>query len=199
MITLTVTSFHGSAYTGAPLSASFGETGGTIGRAEGNLLVLPDPERTISRVHAQVAWRGGQFVVQDRGSNPIAVNGQVLSTGGEQALRPGDEVLIGGFCLRVAMTTASPESAARAAPPAPDDDIFAGLFGAHGGGSDPLQNPFAAPPPTNVDAGRWAARAPGGNHPLAAPQATGRPGGGIPDDWDPFGTAHRTRCWQSPP
>ncbi len=55
MLTLTVTQFNGTALP-TPIKASFDETGGAIGRAETNALVLPDPERTISRVHARVSF-----------------------------------------------------------------------------------------------------------------------------------------------
>ncbi|RYF67066.1 MAG: FHA domain-containing protein, partial [Comamonadaceae bacterium] len=59
-----------------PLSAQFGPAGGTIGRADTNTLVLTDPDRTVSRVHAQVLCRDGAFFIVDRGSNPMQCNGQ---------------------------------------------------------------------------------------------------------------------------
>ena len=65
------------------LSGHFDETGGNIGRGESNQLVLPDPERTISRVHAQVVFRNGRYAIIDRGSNPISVNGRPLGNGQE--------------------------------------------------------------------------------------------------------------------
>ena len=64
MITLTVASFNGAPLT-QPLTAHFDEMGGNIGRADNNQLVLPDPERTISRVHAQVVFRGGRYAIVD--------------------------------------------------------------------------------------------------------------------------------------
>ncbi|RZL06033.1 MAG: FHA domain-containing protein, partial [Rubrivivax sp.] len=48
----------------------------------------PDPERTISRVHAQVAFRNGGFALIDRGSNPVLINGRALGNGAEAPLRP---------------------------------------------------------------------------------------------------------------
>ena len=78
MITLSVHSLNGLPAADAP-SATFDELGGTIGRAEGNLMVLPDPERTISRVHAKVVFRNGQYAIEDRGSNPILVNGNLVA------------------------------------------------------------------------------------------------------------------------
>src|SRR5439155_1697966 len=42
----------------APLAATFGDAGGDIGRGADCTLVLPDPERRISRRHAHVSCRG---------------------------------------------------------------------------------------------------------------------------------------------
>eukprot|EP01035_Chromulina_nebulosa_P009087 gene9087-12282_t len=63
---------------GQPIAADFGPSGGTIGRADTNTLVLDDPDRTVSRVHAQVLCRDGQYFVIDRGSNPMQCNGVSL-------------------------------------------------------------------------------------------------------------------------
>lgn len=53
-------------YNGAPsvqlISATFDELGGNIGRAEGNALVLSDPGRSISRIHASIVCRGGNIL-----------------------------------------------------------------------------------------------------------------------------------------
>ena len=84
-----------------PRSASFGPEGGSIGRADSSSLVLDDPERTVSRVHAQVLCRGDQFFIVDRGSNPLLCNGHPLGAGNEAALSNGDRLTIGGFELSV--------------------------------------------------------------------------------------------------
>lgn len=177
MITLTVTQFNGAPYAGARLSASFGPAGGTIGRANTNLLVLPDPEKTISRVHVEVVCRGGQFLLIDRGSNPVSINGALLAPGQEAPVQGGEDVLIGAYVLRVDAALQAPP------PPAPRDDPFAALFGAGAaaaGARDPFANPFAPPPPVTPPA-PWSAPTP------RAPAASLAPGGGqIPDDWDPF-------------
>lgn len=177
MITLTVTQFNGAAYAGAPLSASFGPAGGTVGRANTNALVLPDPEKTISRVHVEVVCRAGQFLLIDRGSNPVSINGMALAPGQEAPVRGGEDLLIGAYLLRVEAAPQAP------AAPAPRDDPFAALFGAGalaGGARDPFANPFAPPPPA-APAPPWGAPAP------RPPAASGPPAGGqIPADWDPF-------------
>eukprot|EP01031_Cornospumella_fuschlensis_P017848 gene17848-21835_t len=75
MIRLNVTTFNGLPVS-QPLSAQFDEMGGDIGRADTNQLVLPDPERTISRVHARVLFRANSgFGIVDQGSNAISGNG----------------------------------------------------------------------------------------------------------------------------
>ena len=50
VITLTVIAFNDTPADGT-LQARFDELGGSIGRAATNQLVLPDPERMVSRLH----------------------------------------------------------------------------------------------------------------------------------------------------
>ena len=203
MIVLTVLS-----YSGVPtgnLSASFDELGGSIGRADNNHLVLPDPERSISRIHAKVLFRGGHYAIVDNGSNPVTVNGTAVPMGREQPLQAGDQIQIGGYLLAVSQAA---QAGARAADP------FADLFGDAATGlahpaaaptpwtSPPMiasWPPSAAPAPPPVDsawadpAPAWAAPAPA--PPVWAAPATAAPATGpIPDDWDPFGSDA-----QSPP
>jgi type VI secretion system FHA domain protein len=192
MIVLTVLSYSGAA--ADDLSASFDELGGSIGRADNNQLVLPDPERSISRLHAKVVFRGGHYAIVDNGSNPIAVNGTQLPAGREQTIEPGDKVQIGSYLLAVSL----PASAA-----ARSNDPFADLFGdgAHGlaaPATPAAANPWAAP------AAAWPAAPSPAPAPLAAvafssaatfpaPPAfaasAARPAissaaAGIADDWD---------------
>lgn len=163
MIALTVVSFKAAATTGP--SARFDELGGTIGRADSNQLVLPDPERTISRVHARVLYRNGGYVVVDNGSNPITVNGVVCGSGCEQILKPGDQIQIGDYVIAISddLKTMS-------------DDPFADLFG-DGLAEAPVVartvSPASLPSPSPV-----AASAP--------PPVLGLGIGGIPEDWDLF-------------
>lgn len=111
MIVLAVQSYNGKAVD--PLEAHFDEGGGTIGRADGNLLRLPDPDRTVSRVHANIGWANGLYRVEDRGSNPVLHNGQALGQGQSRVLSPGDELDIGGY--RIAVLADAPEAPAVAA------------------------------------------------------------------------------------
>ena len=198
MIVLTVLSYNGERAQGP--SAQFDELGGTIGRADNNQLVLPDPERTISRIHARVVYRAGRYAIVDNGSNPISLNGIPAGAGREQPLNPGDEVQIGGYVLQ-----------ASAAGAATSDDPFADLFGGAATGlaaprsvpppaasvrpaPQSSQSPFAASAPA-----AWLSPPPASPAPISTPRATApapaalprAPAaaptpGHIPEDWDPF-------------
>ena len=128
----------------------FGPAGGTIGRSDTNTLVLSDPDRTVSRVHAQVLCRGGQYFVIDRGSNPIVRNGQALGSGNEALLSDGDRLVIGGFELKVEVQAAvdaspAPSFAPASGAPIPasaEDDPFADLLA---GLAPPPQAPLTGP------------------------------------------------------
>lgn len=83
-----------------PLEAVFGEAGGDIGRAPECTLVLPDPERRISRKHLQVACRDGAYFLRLISTNLLVeLDGVPLAPGAEFALHPGAQVRIGPFLL----------------------------------------------------------------------------------------------------
>lgn len=138
MIDLVVVSLRG-APAGRAIAASFGPAGGTIGRAPTNTLVLDDPDRTVSRVHAQILCRDGRYTVLDRGSNPLLHNGQPLGAGHEAPLSGGDRLVVGGFEISVQVNAAAlprsvPAGAPGASPASPsasavgNDDPFADLM-----------------------------------------------------------------------
>ena len=86
----------------AAVSAEFGEAGGTIGRSPESTLLLPDPERIISRTHAVVARKDGRFFLRNQGSTvPVVVNGRPIGRGYDHPLAAGDELRIAGYVLRV--------------------------------------------------------------------------------------------------
>ena len=111
MLTLRVVSYKDQPVEPA-ISAEFGEAGGTIGRSPESTLLLPDPDRIISRTHAVVECRAGHYVVRDQGSTvSVIVNGRQVGRGHEHPLAPGDEVRIAGYALRAE------------GPPAPAQDV----------------------------------------------------------------------------
>jgi FHA domain-containing protein len=176
VINLVVVSLRG-APVGRAVSAQFSHAGGTIGRADTNALVLDDPDRTVSRVHAQVLCRGGQYFVVDRGSNPMAHNGHPLGAGKEAPLADGDRLTIGGFELSVQKVpeAADPLGAlgsSAVGPAASDDDPFADLLVGLSPASPPVQAQRKASESTP-------------SSPLPDPFAAG-PASGRPVDDDPF-------------
>jgi FHA domain-containing protein/type VI secretion system protein len=103
----------------APLHATFGAEGGMVGRAPGNQMVLDDPSKYISRSHASVTLRDGQYVLTDAGSNPSIVNDRPLGPGAEIALGDGDRIVIGDYVLLATL------EAPAAAPVAADATMLA--------------------------------------------------------------------------
>ena len=79
-----------------PITACFDASGGTIGRADHNTMALPDPERHISRLQAEVVSRGTTYLIRNVGAaNPIVVAGRTVNRGETAMLEHGDEVRIG--------------------------------------------------------------------------------------------------------
>jgi FHA domain-containing protein len=200
VIKLTVQNYNGSPLP-QPLSAYFDELGGTIGRADNNQLVLPDPERSISRVHAQVLYRHGGYAVVDRGSNPVQHNGHPLGNGQEAPLQPGDQLVIGGYLIQVDQVTAMGSGAEARLSTDPFADLGGMAFAAPANSSPRAPAPSAPGQGGGMAAGGSSAASLDplagfgfGGH--AAPPATGPMGaspavaapmrGGIPDDWNPF-------------
>ncbi|MBC7944725.1 MAG: type VI secretion system-associated FHA domain protein TagH [Burkholderiales bacterium] len=101
MITIKVATLNGKAVA-QPIAAEFDETGGSIGRSAENALVLPDPQRQISRTHASVVFAAGCYAIRDQGSvSPVYVNGRPLGNGHETPIKDGDEIRIGPYTLQV--------------------------------------------------------------------------------------------------
>jgi hypothetical protein len=84
-----------------------------IGRWDADGGVFPDvdldaddPEAKVSRRHARITRRGSEYFVEDLGStNGTFVNrGRRLLPGDRQALRDGDEIIVGKTFLRFQIT-----------------------------------------------------------------------------------------------
>jgi len=80
-----------------------------IGRWDADGGVFPDvdldsddPEAKVSRRHARISLRDGQYVIEDLGStNGTFVNrGHRLTPGDRQPLKDGDEIIVGKTFLR---------------------------------------------------------------------------------------------------
>lgn len=84
------------------ISAYFDERGGTIGRSDTNTLALPDPERRISRLQAELS-RGpeGWRILNVGNANPIWHNNKPVPPGEGVLLDENDELQIGTYALLV--------------------------------------------------------------------------------------------------
>lgn len=163
MITLTVTHLHGKPAEPG-LQARFDETGGTVGRAEGCTLVLPDPDRNVSRLQARIVYRAGRWAVVDQGGNPTLHNGRTLVPGREVLLSAGDTLHIGAYALRVDDGSAAAQA----------KDPFAGFTDFGGIAPAPVAAAAAAPAPAPAAGGipeDWDPFAP----PPAAPAPSAAP------------------------
>jgi len=115
LLTLRILNFRNQPVPPAP-PVRFTAEGGNIGRAPDNDLVLDDPSKFISRVHARVFAQEGAFLLEDLGSNASVVNDRPLGKGKQVALGHGDRVLIGDYLLQAVVDTAPPQPLLAAAP-----------------------------------------------------------------------------------
>ncbi|CAE6709403.1 type VI secretion system-associated FHA domain protein TagH [Paraburkholderia haematera] len=125
------------------IERKFGVDGGTIGRSTDNDLVLPDPDKLISRAHARIEFRDGSFLIQDVGSNPSVLNGRPLGGSRQARLTHGDDLAVGEYLLSVVVQAEAPAAVAAPSPMAAGKGLD-DLLGA--GGDMPLPDPLALPP-----------------------------------------------------
>jgi predicted component of type VI protein secretion system len=86
-----------------PLFGHFDERGGTLGRSDDATLTLPDPDRRISRLQANVLHRDGQYWIENVSDiSPVLHNGHPVGQGMQVVLRDGDELRISGYSLQCA-------------------------------------------------------------------------------------------------
>ncbi len=88
----------------APIRATIAAAGGTIGRASTNTLALPDPQRTVSRVHAQILPRPGGVCIVSRSSNGLTVDGVAVEFGDEVPLVHGSTLVIGNYTIKASVS-----------------------------------------------------------------------------------------------
>lgn len=178
----------------------FDETGGLIGRADNNQMVLRDADRMISRVHAQVVYRGQNYVLVNRGSNDVLHNGHPVGNGREVLLAVGDDIQIGGYLIKVSDGKA-----------VKNDDPFADFTSEVVGLSSPAQakqtvvlaapaakvKPPPAPTPAPVApvGNPWEACDQINNNHVAIVDNPWSPWStGIPEDWNLLQSDHEVPC-----
>ena len=86
-----------------PLIGRFDERGGTLGRSDDATLTLPDPERLISRIQAQILHRDAHYWLENlSAASAVLHNGRPLSAGMRVILSEGDELTVGEYALQAA-------------------------------------------------------------------------------------------------
>ncbi len=89
------------------IHAQFGPAGGRIGRSPPCTLILPDPNRHISREHAEIRFRDNAFSIKVVSKvNSVMVNDTLIGPGEAAQLGNGDQILIGEYLMRADITTA---------------------------------------------------------------------------------------------
>jgi FHA domain-containing protein/type VI secretion system protein len=209
-----------------PIAVEFGPAGGTIGRATDCTLVLPDQQRAISRVHARIEFRGGEYLLCDLGSNPSVLNQRALGGTREARLANGDRLMIGTYLLEVTIAerVAGVRSVTGLSDPLAAVKVLGGPLPADGQGDpfglgslDPLGQPafgeragiasgpryagsesdHVAPEFQAFSAPVAAPRAPApASAPPIAPGAATPSSSGIPADYDPL--ADVLAQWEKP-
>nr|WP_241018227.1 type VI secretion system-associated FHA domain protein TagH [Paraburkholderia sp. Tr-20389] len=206
-----------------PIAVEFGPTGGTIGRATDCTLVLPDQQRAISRVHARIEFRGGEYLLCDLGSNPSVLNQRALGGTREARLANGDRLMIGTYLLEVTIAkraATGARSVTGLADPLAAVKVLGGPLPADAQGDpfglgalDPLGQPAFGERPPIASAPRYAGSesdhvapefqafaAPGpASHaamPPVVPSVASPSSGGIPADYDPLADA--LAQWETP-
>jgi len=190
-----------------PITTHFDARGGTIGRADHATMALPDPERHISRLQAEIVALGSGYLIRNVGTtNPIVVAGRVLARGESAPLAHGDAVRIGGYQLMVELRDTSDDtlgdhnvrtrmapvtppppmwSAPAAAPPMSSDNPFADLLDPRASRGDGLADLFAPASPPPPPAVPELIPPMAGIHPQSAAVAV-PPAVRLPADFDPF-------------
>ncbi|CAM3827588.1 type VI secretion system-associated FHA domain protein TagH [Parendozoicomonas haliclonae] len=80
----------------------FTNVGGSIGRADSNSWALPDVERIVSSVHADIVYADGGYFIVDKSTNGTFINGtdNPLGAGNKSKLNDGDLITIGHYQIK---------------------------------------------------------------------------------------------------
>lgn len=201
----------------APQYRRFDTAGGTIGRTLDNDLVLDDPGKYVSRKHARIEFRDGDYYYADLGSNASVINDLPLGKNNEAKLNDGDRILVGDFLL---VAVFEPDTRSESSVPLPsrpvttpvvvtrpvssvrDPDflsdrsiLYKGTLGELVGGVDPLglrSGRVASSDPLAVRTrGAQSDHISPENQAFPASTAEGaQPPLTIPDDYDPLADTH---------
>lgn len=162
------------------IHAQFDAAGGRIGRSPPCTLILPDPNRHISREHAEIRYRDNGFSIKVVSKvNSVLVNDAVVSPGEAVQLSDGDQILIGEYLLRADITAAANDLPV--APPLFDVPPASAPVGSNPFDLFDRLGPAQGPAPLPDSAPDWF-RSPAANPPPAPRQVAGP---GVDDFFNP--------------
>jgi len=181
-----------------------GKKGGVLGRGDACDLVLPDPQRFTSSVHAEIEVEDGVFRLVDRSTNGTFHNaaGKLIGKGRSAGLESGDRIYIGDYVMRVEIESDSAQvgstetegfddfddfdrQATGARPPAdesPDEEWDPGEFSLPWEGIDSAPETIQQ---ASSDEDDGFSQSPEREY-FSAPSTSEKPAELIPDDWDSF-------------
>lgn len=126
-------------------SQTFSEQGGTLGRAESNSWVLPDPDKFLSSCHCEILFDAGRYYLLDLSTNGTFFNSspEPLGKGARTPLGDGDIFEIGDYRFSVKVVAQQPfaESSPFGVaqnPLSSIDDIFGGPVSSNQSFADPF-------------------------------------------------------------
>jgi FHA domain-containing protein/type VI secretion system protein len=106
----------------SPVAGKIPAAGGTVGRTEDNIIVLPDPMKAVSRVHlrfdAGEPQQDKYSMTNISSSNPVFVNDKRIEPGMECLIEHGDKIYLGGYILEALYTSEEKKVAPRETAPA---------------------------------------------------------------------------------
>ena len=173
---------------GQPRRQEFSRSEVTIGRVQGNDIVLP--KQNVSKRHSRIVLKNGKFVITDlKSTNGTYVNGRKIST--PAVIKETDKIYIGDFVLSTEMIDGeSVELSAAATPPPPPPPPATSSMGA--------RPPFAGGMPAQTIASGMSPFASDGPPPAPATPPSS-PFGGIIQGADDPGFNASTSFQSAPP
>ena len=92
------------------LSVTLDQESGTLGRKEGNTLILPDPKQWISGQHAVIKYQSPDYYITDISTNGVLLNQLPLGKDNSKKLNDGDQFQIGDYLISVKLIREPPYS-----------------------------------------------------------------------------------------
>lgn len=88
----------------------FDAHGGSLGRSERADWYLPDPERVVSGIHAELRYQNGHYHITDKSTNGLFINRSVEALGQDNSytLKHGDILCMGDYEIQAALISALP-------------------------------------------------------------------------------------------